>query len=239
MQTRIDEIADNIFRLSTFTPDLPPVGFTFNQYLIRADEPFLFHCGGRALFPLVSAAAASIVPLEALRWISFGHVESDECGSMNAWLEAAPHAQIAHGGLACMVSLNDLADRPPRPLAHQEVLDIGGKRVRYHDTPHVPHAWESGLIFEETTRTLFTGDLFTQLGDTPALTDQSIVGPAIAAEEGFKAMALTPATAPTIRSLKDLGAERLAVMHGSCFHGDCAAELEALASWVDSALESS
>jgi flavorubredoxin len=239
MQTRIDEIADNIFRLSTFTPDLPPVGFTFNQYLIRADEPFLFHCGGRALFPLVSAAAASIVPLEALRWISFGHVESDECGSMNAWLEAAPHAQIVHGGLACMVSLNDLADRPPRPLAHQEVLDIGGKRVRYLDTPHVPHAWESGLIFEETTRTLFTGDLFTQLGDTPALTDQSIVGPAIAAEEGFKAMALTPATAPTIRSLKDLGAERLAVMHGSCFHGDCAAELEALASWVDSALESS
>ncbi|MGB1881081.1 MAG: MBL fold metallo-hydrolase [Gammaproteobacteria bacterium] len=239
MQTRIDEIADNIFRLSTFTPDLPPVGFTFNQYLIRADEPFLFHCGGRALFPLVSAAAASIVPLEALRWISFGHVESDECGSMNAWLEAAPHAQIVHGGLACMVSLNDLADRPPRPLAHQEVLDVGGKRVRYLDTPHVPHAWESGLIFEETTRTLFTGDLFTQLGDTPALTDQSIVGPAIAAEEGFKAMALTPATAPTIRSLKDLGAERLAVMHGSCFHGDCAAELEALASWVDSALESS
>ncbi len=200
---------------------------------------FLFHCGGRALFPLVSAAAASIVPLEALRWISFGHVESDECGSMNAWLEAAPHAQIVHGGLACMVSLNDLADRPPRPLAHQEVLDVGGKRVRYLDTPHVPHAWESGLIFEETTRTLFTGDLFTQLGDTPALTDQSIVGPAIAAEEGFKAMALTPATAPTIRSLKDLGAERLAVMHGSCFHGDCAAELEALASWVDSALESS
>ena len=239
MQTRIDEIADNIFRLSTFTPDLPPVGFTFNQYLIRADEPFLFHCGGRALFPLVSAAAASIVPLEALRWISFGHVESDECGSMNAWLEAAPHAQIVHGGLACMVSWNDLADRPPRPLAHQEVLDVGGKRVRYLDTPHVPHAWESGLIFEETTRTLFTGDLFTQLGDTPALTDQSIVGPAIAAEEGFKAMALTPATAPTIRSLKDLGAERLAVMHGSCFHGDCAAELEALASWVDSALESS
>lgn len=239
MQTRIDEIADNIFRLSTFTPDLPPVGFTFNQYLIRADEPFLFHCGGRALFPLVSAAAASIVPLEALRWISFGHVESDECGSMNAWLEAAPHAQIVHGRLACMVSLNDLADRPPRPLAHQEVLDVGGKRVRYLDTPHVPHAWESGLIFEETTRTLFTGDLFTQLGDTPALTDQSIVGPAIAAEEGFKAMALTPATAPTIRSLKDLGAERLAVMHGSCFHGDCAAELEALASWVDSALESS
>ncbi len=239
MQTRIDEIADDIFRLSTFTPDLPPVGFTFNQYLIRADEPFLFHCGGRALFPLVSAAAASIVPLAALRWISFGHVESDECGSMNAWLEAAPHAQIVHGGLACMVSLNDLADRPPRPLAHQEVLDIGGKRVRYLDTPHVPHAWESGLIFEETTRTLFTGDLFTQLGDTPALTDQSIAGPAIAAEEGFKAMALTPATAPTIRSLKDLGAERLAVMHGSCFHGDCAAELEALASWVDSALESS
>ena len=161
METRIDEIADGIFRLSTYTPDLPPSGFTFNQYLIRADEPLLFHCGGRGLFPLVSAAAAKVVPLDSIRWISFGHVESDECGSMNDWLKAAPTAQIVHGAIACMVSLNDLADRPPRVLADGEVLDLGGKRVRYIDTPHVPHAWESGLIFEETTKTLFTGDLFT------------------------------------------------------------------------------
>jgi len=236
MKTQVDEIADGIFRLSTFTPDLPPSGFTFNQYLIRADEPFLFHCGGRALFPLVSSAVESILPLETIRWISFGHVESDECGSMNQWLSAAPAAQIVHGGIACMVSLNDLADRPPRPLENNEVIDIGGKRIRYLDTPHVPHAWESGLIFEEGTKTLFTGDLFTQFGDGPALTEESIVQAAIAAEEGFHAMALTPTTASTIRKLKDLGAARLAVMHGSCFSGDCAAELEALAVYTDSAL---
>lgn len=170
METKIDEIADDIFRLSTFIADAPPHGFTFNQYLIKADAPLLFHCGGRSLFPLVSKAAATLLPLHTLRWISFGHVESDECGSMNQWLEAAPEAQVFHGAIACMVSLEDLADRPTRALANGEVIDLGGKRVRYIDTPHVPHAWESGLIYEESTKTLFTGDLFTQLGNGPAMT---------------------------------------------------------------------
>lgn len=236
MKTRVDEIADGIYRLSTLVADVPPSGFTFNQYLIDADEPLLFHCGGRGLFALVSEAAASIVPLTRLRWISFGHVESDECGSMNQWLAAAPQAQIVHGAIACMVSLNDLADRPPRPLADGEILDLGGKRVKYIDTPHVPHAWESGLMFEETTRTLFTGDLFTQLGDGPAISGQSIVDAAIAAEEGFHATALTPATAPTIRALKALVPDRIAVMHGSCFAGDCAGELEKLAAYCEARL---
>ncbi len=236
MQTQIDEIAKDIFRLSTFMPDMPPNGFTFNQYLINADEPFLFHCGGRGLFESVSKAAASIVALNKVRWISFGHVESDECGSMNQWLAVAPEAQIVHGAIACMVSLNDLADRPPRALENNEILELGGKRVRYIDTPHVPHAWESGLVFEETTRTLFTGDLFTQLGNGPAITDESIAPSAIFAEEAFHAMALTPTTASTIRSLKALNPERLAVMHGSCFVGDCEAELEALAAYSSDAL---
>ncbi len=238
MDIRVDEIADGIFRLSTFVPDAPPNGFTFNQYLIDAEEPFLFHCGGRSLFASVSKAASAIVPLEKIRWISFGHVESDECGSMNQWLGAAPGAQVVHGAIACMVSLNDLADRPPRALENGEVIDLGGKRVRYIDTPHVPHAWESGLVFEETTKTLFTGDLFTQLGNGPAITHESIVSNAIIAEEAFHAMALTPATASTIRKLKTLGPERLAVMHGSCFVGDCKAELEALAVYATESLES-
>ena len=238
MKTKIDEIANNIFRLSTFTADIPPSGFTFNQYLIKADAPLLFHCGGRALFPFVSAAAAKILPVKSIQWISFGHVESDECGSMNQWLSAAPQAQVVHGATACMVSLNDLADRPPRVLANNEVLDLGGKRVRYIDTPHVPHAWESGLIYEETTKTLFTGDLFTQLGDGPAITEESIVEDAIVAEDAFHAMALTAHTSSTIRGLKDFGAEQLAVMHGSCFRGDCGAELESLAVYAQEALRS-
>ena len=236
METQIDEIAEGIFRLSTFIPDVPPNGFTFNQYLINADEPFLFHCGGRGLFSTVSKAAATILPLDKIRWISFGHVESDEYGSMNQWLAAAPKAQVVHGAIACMVSLNDLADRPPRALENDEILDLGAKRVRYIDTPHVPHAWESGLVFEETSKTLFTGDLFTQLGSGPAITDKSIVSNSILAEEAFHAMALTPSTASTIRALKFLNPERLAVMHGSCFKGDCEAELEALAAYSADAL---
>jgi len=233
--TNVVEIAGGIFRISTpLPPSALPGGFTFNQYLIAAEQPLLFHCGPRGLFPLVSQAVAAVLPVARVRWISFGHVESDECGSMNQWLAAAPHAQVVHGNLACMVSLNDLADRPPRALAHDEILDLGGRRVRWLDTPHVPHAWESGLMFEETTRTLFCGDLLTQLGhDGPAIGTASIVAAAIAAEEMFGATAMTPKTASTIRALAALEPARLAVMHGSCFEGDGAAELEALAAYCE------
>lgn len=236
MRTETHEIAPGIHKLSTFIADAPPDGFGFNQYLIAAEEPLLFHCGGRALFPLVSAAAATVVPLERLRWISFGHVESDESGSMNDWLAAAPRAQVVHGAIGCMVSLNDLADRPPRVLADGEVLDLGGRRVRWIDTPHVPHAWESGLMFEETTATLLCGDLFTQTGPHPAITRESIVPAAIRAEEAFHATALTPRTASTIRRLAALAPRRLAVMHGAAFEGDCASELERLADYYEAAL---
>lgn len=237
MPIRTNEIADGVFRLSTFVPEVaPPAGFTFNQYLIRADEPLLFHTGPRHLFEEVRAAVDWILPAASLRWIGFGHVESDECGAMNAWLAGAPSAQVVHGATACMVSLNDLADRPPRALADGEVIDLGGKRVRWIDTPHVPHAWESGLMFEETTETLLTGDLFTHLGDGPPLTRESIVAPAAQAEDIFRATALTPATAPTIRRLAALKPKTLAVMHGSCFAGDGAAELERLADYYETAL---
>ena len=235
MNTQIDEIAERIYRFSTFVPEIAaPAGFTFNQYLIDANEPLLFHCGPRTMFPLVSAALATIMPIERLRWIAFGHVEADECGSMNQWLAAAPKAQVVHGQTACMVSLNDLADRPPRALTNGEVLDIGGRRVRYIDTPHVPHAWESGLIYEEITGTLFCGDLFTQVGQGPAITKDSIVEAAIAAEKAFQATALTPTTGPTIRMLAGLKPNRLAVMHGSCYAGDCAIALLELAANFES-----
>ena len=231
MQTRTDEIGDGIFRFSTFVPEVAaPAGFTFNQFLILAEQPMLFHCGARGMFPLVSQAVASIIPLERLRWISFGHVESDECGSLNQWLAAAPDAVVAHGQTACMVSLNDLADRAPRALADGEVLDLGGRRVQWRDTPHVPHGWEAGVIFEETTRTLFCGDLFTHVGDGPALVESDIVGPAIAAEAMFHAMAMGPNTRPMINALADLAPEILALMHGSSFRGDGAGALRDLAS---------
>ncbi|HEY3694755.1 MBL fold metallo-hydrolase [Phenylobacterium sp.] len=236
MTVRTDEVADGVFRLSTLVPEVAaPAGFTFNQYLVRAEQPLLFHTGPRHMFAAIAEAVGRLTPVEGLRWISFGHVESDECGSMNQWLAAAPLAQVAHGATACMVSLNDLADRPPRVLADGEVIDLGGKRVRWIDTPHVPHAWESGLVFEETAGTLFTGDLFTQAGDGPALTRESIVEAAASTEEMFKASALTPQTAPTIRRLADLQPRTLAVMHGSCFAGDGAGELSGLADYYERA----
>ena len=126
METHVDEIADRIFRLSTFVPEIGPTGFTFNQFLIDADAPLLFHTGPRAMFPSVSAAIATVTPLERLRWITFGHLESDECGAMNRFLAAAPDAQVAHTVVGCMVSVNDLADRLPEPMGPDSVYDLGG-----------------------------------------------------------------------------------------------------------------
>jgi flavorubredoxin len=135
MQTRTDEIADGIYRLSVHVTEIaPPAGFTFNHFLIRADEPMLFHCGLRGMFPTLSEAVARLLPIDQLRFIGFGHVEADECGAMNSWLAAAPRAQVVHGATACMVSINDLADRAPRALTDGETIDIGGRRLRYIDT---------------------------------------------------------------------------------------------------------
>lgn len=237
METRADEIAAGIFRLSTYRPDVaPPDGFTFNQFLIVADEPLLFHCGPRALFPLVSAAVARIIPLERLRWISFGHIEADECGAMNLWLAAAPNAQVVYSTLGCDVSVNDLADRPPRPLGEDEVLDLGGKRVRLIPTPHVPHGWDAQVLYEETTGTLFCGDLFTHVGNVAPVTEDEIVDAAMAAEDLFGATSLGPLTAPTLRRLADLSPRTLALMHGSSFRGDGKRVLQALADRYDQRL---
>jgi flavorubredoxin len=235
MQTRIDEIADGILRLSTFVPEVAaPAGFTFNQFLVLGEEPLLFHTGYRRMFPLVREALARIIPPERLRWIAFGHYEADECGAMNEWLAVAPHTQVAHGQVGCMVSLNDTADRAPRVLADGEAIDIGGKRLRYLDTPHVPHGWDAGVMFEEATGTLLCGDLFTHAGDgRPALTEADVVGPAAAAEDMFGASSLTPGMGRTIRRLAGLAPRTLAIMHGSSFADDGAAALEALAADYD------
>jgi flavorubredoxin len=216
----VAEIAEGIYRISTFVPDVTPDGFTFNQFLLLAEEPLLFHAGHRGMFPHIAEAVASVVPVESLRWISFGHVEADECGAMNMWLASAPRAEVAFGALGCVVSLDDLCDRPPRPLAEGEVLDLGGKRVRQISTPHVPHGWEAQVLFEETTGTLLCGDLFTSAGRAPALTGDDIVEPALATERLFQATALTPRTGDVIRALGDLQATTLALMHGPSFQGD-------------------
>jgi flavorubredoxin len=156
---------------------------------------------------------------------------------MNKFLAAAPRAQVAHGTVGCMVSLDDLCDRPPRRLADGEVIDLGGKRVRHIDTPHVPHNWEARVLFEEATGTLFCGDLFTHAGDGPALTDGDVVGPALAAEELFHATALSTATATTIRRLARLEPKTLAIMHGSSARGRCGDSLVRLADAYDGMIQ--
>src|SRR6195952_3619124 len=227
MDTVVDEIGDGIYRLSTWVPGITEHGFTFNQFLLTGDEPFLFHCGQRFLFDQVSAAIEKVVPLSTLRWISFGHIEADECGAMNMLLTAAPNSEVIHGPLACMLSLTDMCDRPP-VIATDEPREIGGHRLRFIATPHVPHNWEAGLWFDETTSTLLAGDLFTHVGQCPAITDTDVVEPAIAAEGFFHATGLTSNLAPTLEQLAALNPTTLAIMHGASYSGDGAAQLRAL-----------
>lgn len=229
MQPTVHEISDDIYRISTWIPDVSPEGFTFNQFLVVADEPMLFHTGPRGMFPLVAEAVSTVLPVESLRWISFGHVESDECGAVNMWLAAAPDSQVAYGALGCDISLNDLCDRPPRALQDGEVVDLGGRCVRQISTPHVPHGWEAQVLFEETTGTLLCGDLFTAVGSGPPLVESDVVGPALVAEGMFHATALAPHTGATLRGLAALEPSTLALMHGSSFRGDGRAALEDLA----------
>jgi flavorubredoxin len=232
METRVTEVADGVQQLTTHIAEM---NFGFNQYLIAGEEPMLFHTGMRGLFSLVSDAISTVVPVTTLRWLAFGHVEADECGSMNEFLSAAPDATVAQGMTGCMVSITDLADRAPRPLASGEVLDIGGHRMRWIDTPHVPHGWEAGLVFDETTGTLFCGDLFTRWGPYPATTTDDVLGPALAAdvEADFGSWSLRPDSGAIVRQLAELDITTLALMHGPAFTGDCPAALHGLADAVD------
>lgn len=233
MPTRIDQISDRIYRISTHIPEIGPAGFTFNQFLIDADEPLLYHTGTRAMFPAVRAAVETVLPLSRLRWIAFAHLEADECGAVNEFLAAAPRAQVAHGALGCQVSLNDQCLRPPRPLQDGEVLQLGGaalaRRVTEIATPHVPHNWESHMFFEQETGTLFCGDLLTQLGDGPPVTGADILDAAVAAEQAYRQTSLGPAVPAVYRRLADLEPRQLAIMHGSAYAGDCPALLRAMA----------
>ena len=234
METKVDEIADCIYRLSTFVPDIGPTGFTFNQFLVDADEPLLFHTGPRGMFPLVSQAISTVRPVEQLRWITFGHVEADECGAMNLFLAAAPNAKVAHNALGCMVSINDMADRPPEPIGADEVYDLGGKRIRNIDTPHVPHAWEAHVLYEETTGTLLCGDLFTQPGaNNPPLTESDILEPSEALRGSLDYFAHARNTRAMLERLAATEPLTLACMHGSAWRGDGAALLRALADRLD------
>jgi flavorubredoxin len=226
--TRVDEIAAGIYRLCTpVPPEVAPGGFTFNQYLIVDEQPLLFHTGPRRLFPLVREAVASVLPLERLRWISFSHVESDECGSLNDFLAAAPGAEPLCGDLAAMVQINDLADRRPRTLADGEEISLGQHRLRWLYTPHLPHNWECGYLFDAHTRTLLCGDLFTQPGHQPIPLSPGgdILGPSEAMRAQIDGFAHGRDQRVLFDRLASLEPRTLACMHGSAWEGDGAALL--------------
>lgn len=228
--TRIDEVAGGIYRISTpVPPEVVPGGFSFNQYLVADDQPLLFHTGPRKLFPLVRAAIAAVLPVTGLRWLAVSHVEADECGSLNDFLAAAPQARPVCGQVAAMVSIADMADREPRALAHGEGLELGSRRLRWLDAPHMPHGWDCGYMFDERTRTLFCGDLFTQPGTGgEPLTESDILGPSEAMRAGLDYYSHTSNRDRLIEQLAATEPETLACMHGSAWRGDGAALLRAL-----------
>jgi len=231
--TQVDEIADGIFRIST-PVDTIPGGFTFNQFLIDDDEPLLFHTGLRGLYPAVRDAVATIMPVERLRYIAFSHVEADECGALNEFLAAAPEAVPVCSRVAAMVSMNDLANRPPRALADGESLTLGRHVVEWYDTPHLPHGWESGLLGDKSTRTLFCGDLFTQPGGNPkALTEGDILGPSEAMRASLDYFSHSKLARGMIDRLARTKPTTLACMHGSSWHGDGEKLLLALGDALD------
>jgi flavorubredoxin len=229
--TNVHEIADGIYRINTpVVIEGGPGGFSFNQYLIVDDEPLIFHTGPRKMFPLVREAVGSVIAAEKLRYIAFSHVEADECGSLNEWLASAPNAKPLCGTVAALVSISDLADRPPRAIADGETLSLGKSAVKWFDTPHLPHAWECGFMMEERTKTLLCGDLFTQPGaDHPALTESDILGPSEAFRHAMDYYSHTKNARGMLERLAATRPTTLACMHGSAWRGDGAALLGALA----------
>lgn len=232
--TRVDEIATGIYRISTPVSAVPG-GFTFNQYLVADEAPLLFHTGPRRLFPLVREAVDAVLPVERLRYVGLSHYEADECGAMNEFLAVAPRAEPLCGEIAALVSVADTADRAPRPMADGERLSLGdAHEVCWLATPHLPHAWECGFLFEARTRTLLCGDLFTQGGaDHPPLTEADILEPSEAFRRAMDYYSHTRNAHGMIERLAAMQPATLACMHGAAWRGDGAALLRALGERLD------
>lgn len=231
MTPRIDEIAPDLYRICLY---VPAFDLQFNHFLVRDDEPLLFHTGMRGMFPAVRDAVARLIDPASLRWVSWSHFEVDECGALNEWLAAAPNATPVCGELGAMINIADFSNRPPRGLKPDEILETGRHRFRFVPTPHLPHGWDAGVLFEETDRVLLCSDLMHQLGDVEPVTTGDIVDRYRQAFETYQRspvlMDYVPYTENTKRQLANLAAlqpRMLAAMHGSTFVGDGAAALVA------------
>ena len=225
---KVTEIAPDVYRISIYAAagDLQ-----FNHFLIRDAEPLLFHTGLRGMFPEVREAVSTLINVADLRHISFSHFESDECGSLNEWLAVSPKADVICSQVGAIVSVNDFIGREARALADGEVFSTGRYRFRYCQTPHLPHGWDAGVLFEETQGTLLCSDLFHQTGDVEPLTESDVVSRSYQAMLNYQAGILadyvpyTPLTSKNLQKLAALKPKTLAIMHGSSFRGDCAKAL--------------
>lgn len=235
----VNEIAANVYRISIFWPE---ISLQFNHFLVIDNEPLLYHTGMRRMFPEVLAAVKTVTDPAKIRWIGFSHYEVDECGSLNEWLRVAPQAQAVSGIVGTLVNLNDFADRQPRALNSDETFSTGRCRFRYRPTPHLPHGWDAGVLFEETQQVLFCSDLFHHNGDVEALTENDILGRVRDSIVSYQAgplmdyMPYTPNTRPLLKGLASLQPRTLATMHGSSFTGDCAKALIELDSVMEETL---
>jgi flavorubredoxin len=220
----VTEISPDVFRISIYVPQF---NLQFNHFLIRDEEPMLFHTGMRGMFPALRDAVTKLIPPDSLRWIGFSHFEVDECGALNEWLSIAPSAEPVCSLVGAMVNLADFSDRPARGLTKDTVLETGRCRFRYIPTPHLPHGWDAGVMLEETSGTLFCSDLFHQNGDVQATTDKDILGltresmKAMQASPLMDYMPYTPRTGDRLKELAALKPRALAAMHGSTYHGNC------------------
>jgi flavorubredoxin len=230
--TRIDEVAAGIYRICT-PMDVIPGGFTFNSYLVADEEPLLFHAGYRKLFPLTLEAIEKVLPAKTLRWVGGSHFESDEFGALNNFLGVAPQASAFGSEVGVLTSLNDFANGPARGWKDQEEFSIGSRRLQWFYTPHVPHGWDCGILFDHSTGTLLCGDLFTQPGaDMPAVTESEVLSSSEAMRGMMDYYAHGTNTAEILERLAALGPKTLACQHGSAYRGDGAALLRELSKIV-------
>jgi flavorubredoxin len=230
--TAIDEIAPDVFRLSIYVPEFD---MQFNHFLVRDEEPLLFHTGLKSMFPVLREAVTTLIDPATLRYISWSHFESDECGALNEWLQLAPHAEPVCTLIGKLVNVDDFSLRPARGLTSDEVLITGQYQFRFYGTPHFPHGWDAGLLFEETRRTLFCSDLFHHFGNAPAVTSSDLLEPTLLAMQRLQQgplagyMPYTHHTPVVLHSLAELKADTLAVMHGSSYQGQSDQLLTSLA----------
>jgi flavorubredoxin len=222
--TTIDEIAPDVFRLSVYVPDYD---MQFNHFLVRDEEPLLFHTGMKAMFPVLREAVAKVIDPATLKWIGWSHFESDECGALNDWLQIAPQATPVCTLVGKLVTVDDFSQRPAKGMTRDDVLTTGKHRFRFHQSPHIPHGWDAGVLFEETNKTLFCSDLFHHFGNTEAVTESDLIRRTRDAMTRLKEGALagympyTKKTEGVLRGMAELQPKTLAVMHGSSYVGKC------------------